>query len=95
MVGRNQKILEIAIAKGRKIWPSATCGEVEHASRWIFHQVGVAMEYLHGTLGIVHRDLKHENVLMGLKSPDPRSEDERQPTIKVCDFTTASIVPKD
>ena len=27
-----------------------------------------------------------------MKSPDPWNEDERQPTIKVCDFTTAQIM---
>ena len=35
-------------------------------------------------------DIKYENILMGLKSPDPWCEDERQPEIKVCDFTLAT-----
>mmetsp|Transcript_10944 Transcript_10944/g.18298 ORF Transcript_10944/g.18298 Transcript_10944/m.18298 type:complete len:183 (+) Transcript_10944:834-1382(+) len=51
------------------------------------------MQFLHDDLSIIHRDLKHQNILMGLKSPDPMSEDERQPLIKVCDFTTSAIVP--
>ena len=53
------------------------------------------MQYLHDELKIVHRDLKHDNILLGLKSPDPWNEDERQPTIKVCDFTTAQIMTGD
>ena len=77
MLSPNQEILQIATAKGKKIWPGATCRDIEHAGKWIFQQVAVAMEYLHETLGIVHRDLKHENILMGLKSPDPMNEDER------------------
>ena len=32
---------------------------------------------------------------MGLKSPDPENDDERQHTIKVCDFTTAIRIPAD
>ena len=44
-------------------------------------------------MGIVHRDLKHQNIIMGRKNADPRNEDERQPTVKVCDFTTAFIIP--
>ena len=35
-------------------------------------------------------DIKYENILMGLKSPDPWCEHERQPEIKVCDFTLAT-----
>ena len=53
------------------------------------------MQYLHDELSIVHRDLKHENILMGLKSPDPYNEDERQPMVKVADFTTAFVMPAD
>ena len=50
---------------------------------------------MHDELNIVHRDLKHDNILLGLKSADPWNEDERQPTIKVCDFTTAQIMTGD
>ena len=32
---------------------------------------------------------------MGLNNPDPVNEEERQPTIKITDFTTALIVPHD
>ena len=46
------------------------------------------MQYLHEELKVYHRDLKHENILMGYKIGDPYNEDERQPTIKVTDFTT-------
>ena len=53
------------------------------------------MEFLHDEMGIAHRDLKHENILMGRKKADPYNEDERQEMIKVCDFTTAIILPKD
>ena len=31
---------------------------------------------------------------MGRLNAGPRSEHERQPTIKVCDFTTATIIDK-
>lgn len=47
------------------------------------------MQYLHDDAKVYHRDLKHENILMGFKIGDPYNEDERQPTIKVTDFTTA------
>ena len=53
------------------------------------------MQYLHDELHVAHRDLKHQNILMGLQSADPRNEEERQPTVKVCDFTTAVDVPPD
>ena len=52
------------------------------------------MKFLHEDLRICHRDIKHENILMGWKMADPWSEDERQPTIKICDFTTALIIPE-
>jgi hypothetical protein len=35
------------------------------------------MQYLHDEMRICHRDLKHENIIMGLKSADPWCEDER------------------
>lgn len=89
----NLEILEVATAKGAKIWPTKKDKPLELACRWIFYQVALAMEYLHDTLNTVHRDLKHENILMGLKSGDPMNEDERQNTIKVCDFTTATRIP--
>lgn len=63
------------------------------AAKWIFYQVALGMKYLHDEMRICHRDLKHENILMGLKMADPWCEDERQPTIKVCDFTTSLIIP--
>ena len=52
------------------------------------------MKFLHDECKIAHRDLKHQNILMGLVNADPRNEEERQPTIKVCDFTTAVIIPE-
>lgn len=51
------------------------------------------MRYLHDDLKVYHRDLKGDNILMGLKIGDPYNEDERQPTIKVTDFTTAGNLP--
>lgn len=53
------------------------------------------MRYLHDDIKVVHRDLKHDNILLGLKSADPYNEDERQPTIKVTDFTTAQLMKVD
>lgn len=91
----NTKILEIATENGRRCWPTNDCSPLESAAKWIFYQVTVAMRYLHEELNFAHRDLKHENILMGLKSPDPLNEDERQHTIKVCDFTTAVKLPDD
>ena len=87
--------MEIAVSKGRKIWPSknADC-DLEHACRWIFYQVAEGMQYLHDVMCIVHRDLKHENILLGRLSADPQTEEEAQPTIKICDFTTAYIMPE-
>jgi serine/threonine protein kinase len=66
---------------------------MEGAARWIFYQVAKGMDFLHTEMGIVHRDLKHQNILMGRKNADPLNEDERQPTIKICDFTTAFMIP--
>lgn len=59
------------------MWPKAECNDIEHAAKWVFYQVALAMEFLHDEMGMAHRDLKHENILMGLKSPDPRNDDER------------------
>ena len=91
----NQEILNKATELGRLTWPKHTVSDIEVAAKWIFYQVAIAMRYLHEELGFAHRDLKHENILMGLKSPDPINDDERQETIKVCDFTTAMKIPDD
>lgn len=90
----NAKVFDIAKAKGAIIWPkdAEKVSELELAAKWVFHQVARGMQYLHDELRIVHRDLKHDNILLGQKSPDPWNEDERQPTIKVCDFTTAQLI---
>ena len=53
------------------------------------------MIYLHDDRKIYHRDLKHENILMGYLIGDPYNEFERQPTIKVTDFTTAGEIDSD
>ena len=91
MFERNEEILKEAVEKGKKIWPAkaAELSEIEMAAKWIFYQVIEGMINLHDEMGICHRDLKHENIIMGRKNAGPRSEDERQPIIKVCDFTTA------
>ena len=34
---RNQAIYDIAVAKGKKIWPSKLGSDLEHAARWIFY----------------------------------------------------------
>ena len=73
----NKEILEIATNLGRKTWPKDDVSELEIAAKWIFYQVAVAKRYLHEELNFVHRDLKHENILMGLKSPDPGNDDDR------------------
>ena len=52
------------------------------------------MRFLHDECRIAHRDLKHQNILMGRQNADPRNEEERQPTVKVCDFTTAVVIPE-
>lgn len=52
------------------------------------------MQFLHDDCHIAHRDLKHQNILVGLQNADPRNEEERQPTVKVCDFTTAVEIPE-
>ena len=53
------------------------------------------MQYLHDDMHISHRDLKHSNILMGRVTADPENEEERQPTIKICDFTTAIVLPEE
>ena len=73
----NNDIFMVAVDKGRKIWPGSKCSDLEIAAKWIFHQVAIAMQFLHNEMGIVHRDLKHHNILMGLKNADPHNEDER------------------
>jgi serine/threonine protein kinase len=58
--------MDIAVSKGKKIWPSnQEDSDLEHACRWIFFQVAEGMQYLHDVMHIVHRDLKHENILLG------------------------------
>lgn len=94
LVEKNLEIFNIAKDKGRKLWPSdSKINDLEIGAKWIFHQVAEAMSHLHNSMNIVHRDLKYANILMGLRSADPMSEFERQPTIKVCDFTTAAVLP--
>ena len=71
------------------MYPGKDTSDLENAARWIFYQVADGMVYLHDDLKVYHRDLKHDNILMGYKIGDPYSEDERQPTVKITDFTTA------
>ena len=57
---RDEKIYDIAVPKGKKIWPSkAGNNDVEHAARWIFYDVLLGLSHLHDTMRIVHRDIKH------------------------------------
>jgi serine/threonine protein kinase len=48
-------------------------------ARYIFRQLAQALNYLHSDLGMIHRDLKLDNVL--LSSHDMR--------VKLTDFTVA------
>lgn len=93
-IEHNPIVKDIAVSKGRNIWPSKAgqVPDIELAAKWIFHQVAEGMRYMHDEVKIVHRDLKHDNILLGQKMADPYNEDERQPTIKVCDFTTAELM---
>lgn len=36
---RNQKIYDIAVGKGKKIWPTDNISDIEIATKWIFYQV--------------------------------------------------------
>ena len=64
------------------------CGTLsERSSSHLLAQVLSAVEYLHG-LGIAHRDLKLENVLL-FDGPD-----ERMPC-KLCDFGLSHLYPTD
>ena len=56
------------------------------AARWIFQQVAQGMRFLHDECHIAHGDLKHQNILLG--------GTENEPKIKICDFTTAVIIPE-
>ena len=94
---RNEAIYDIALAKSKIIWPAQATSppsDIEMASKWIFYQVAEGMQHLHDEMSICHRDLKCDNIIMGRLNAGPRSEHERQPTIKVCDFTTATIMEK-
>lgn len=73
----NEEILNKSIELGKLTWPKDSLTDIEISAKWIFYQVAIAMRYLHEELKFVHRDLKHENILMGLKSPDPINDDER------------------
>mmetsp|Transcript_24012 Transcript_24012/g.36920 ORF Transcript_24012/g.36920 Transcript_24012/m.36920 type:complete len:185 (+) Transcript_24012:247-801(+) len=56
---RNAEIEVVAVAKAGVHWPQGSGTDLEKASKWIFYQVAMAMEYLHSELKISHRDLKH------------------------------------
>lgn len=53
------------------------------------------MEYLHDEVFICHRDLKFDNILLGSKCADPVSDEDKEPTIKICDFTLATFLDKE
>ena len=50
---------------------------------FIFKQIYSALHYLHYELGLIHRDIKLNNILLNYAK-----ENERYPTIKVSDFGT-------
>ena len=47
----------------------------ERMAHWCFRQIGCALQYIH-SLGVAHRDLKLENLLLDAKSG----------VVKICDF---------
>ena len=53
------------------------------------------MLYLHDEVHICHRDLKFDNILLGTNYADPITEDDKQPTIKICDFTLATFLDRE
>ena len=57
----------------------------EDEAKFLFHQLLVAVRYLHGR-GIVHRDLKPENVLL--------AEEDGVKRLKIADFGFARIIEK-
>ena len=59
MVKLNDDVYNIAVQSSKKAWPTKEGCDLELATRWIFHQVAVAMHHLHDEMHIVHRDLKH------------------------------------
>ncbi|KAK4334586.1 Meiosis-specific serine/threonine-protein kinase MEK1 [Rhodotorula toruloides] len=42
------------------------------AAKWILYQLLKALEYLHDELGVAHRDVKLENVILATRGPFPR-----------------------
>lgn len=79
-IKKKGEIYKIAVEKGKTLWPESDINQVsdiEHATKWIFYQVALAMQYLHEELQTVHLDLKHQNILMGQQNAAPENEEER------------------
>jgi serine/threonine protein kinase len=73
----NPVVYNIAVETSRKTWPGRDESDLEVAARWIFQQVATAMNHLHEECNIVHRDLKHQNIIMGWRNADPLTDEER------------------
>ena len=72
-LGNDQKIKN---SGGVNIYINLENGDIEMAARWVFYQVAEGMRHLHDDHRIAHRDLKHENILMGIQSAEPENAEE-------------------
>jgi serine/threonine protein kinase len=53
--------------------------EIEQVARYIFYKLGLAVIYLHEEAGIIHRDIKLDNILF----------DSNHSEVKLSDFTVS------
>ncbi|KAJ3015687.1 UNVERIFIED_CONTAM: hypothetical protein HDU68_012621 [Siphonaria sp. JEL0065] len=69
----------------------------ESVARQLFRQLVEAVEYMHSTAGIVHRDLKLENIMIleDWKSLGGGVSSGFVPTLKICDFGLSDFIHGD
>lgn len=79
---RNDKIIDSilgALEQNGQRLPAEQSSDIEQCARFIFYKLAQALIYLHTEAGVVHKDIKLDNILF----------DSTDCEVKLCDFTVS------